>query len=356
MQLLILDTKLEAVAYLDTYESLIWAERYYECGDFEIYTTANKKALGMLKQDNYLWSRDSEHSMIIEEIQLKSNVEDGDELIVTGRSLESMLDRRIVWLQTILSGNFQDAIEKLLNENIISPSITERKIDNFIFERTDDPAITSLTVDAQFTGDNLYDVIHGLCKSKSVGFKITLGEDRLFRFKLYCGQDRSYDQLKNPYVVFSSKFDNIINSNYIESKKAFKTVTLVAGEGEGSDRKSVSVEIETGGGSGLNRRELFTDARDISTTVDGTTLSTAEYNAQLTQRGKEDLAQNEIIKSFEGEVETTRMFQYGVDFFKGDIVHVMDDYGNESKSRVIEVVRSEDENSIDIYPTFATVE
>lgn len=356
MQLLILDTDVRAVAYLDTFGSLIWTERYWECGDFEIYTTASKKALDLLRQDYYIWSRDSDHTMIIEEIQLTSNVEDGDELIVTGRSLESILSRRIVWSQTILSGNFQDAIEKLLNENIISPVITDRKIENFIFERSDDPLITSLTIDAQFTGDDLYEVVCSLCKSKNIGFSIKMTEDGLFKFKLYAGQDRSYDQITNPYVVFSSKFDNIINSNYLESKKAFKTVTLVAGEGEGSNRKTVSVPIESGAGSGLNRREMFTDARDISTTVDGESISDAEYRAQLTQRGKEYLAQNVVIKSFEGEMETSRMFEYGVDFFKGDIVHVMDDYGNESKSRVIEVVRSEDENSIDIYPTFATVE
>ena len=356
MQLLILDTQLRAVAYLDTFGSLIWTERYWECGDFEIFTPASKKALDLLRQDYYIWSRDSDHTMIIEEIQLTSNVEDGDELIVTGRSLESILGRRIVWSQTVLSGNFQDEIEKLLNENIISPVISDRRIDNFIFERSTDPQITSLTIDAQFTGDDLYEVVCSLCKSKNVGFSIKLTEDGLFKFKLYAGQDRSYDQIANPYVVFSSKFDNIINSNYLESKKAFKTVTLVAGEGEGSNRKTVSVPIESGAGSGLDRREMFTDARDISTTVDGSILSDDEYNAQLMQRGKEYLSKNVVIKSFEGEVETSRLFQYGVDFFKGDLVHVVDDYGNESKSRVIEVVRSEDVNSVDIYPTFATVE
>ncbi len=53
-----------------------------------------------------------------------------------------------------------------------------------------------------------------------------------FVFELYAGFDRSYDQTENPYVIFSPKFENIINSNYIESKASLKTVTLVGGEGE----------------------------------------------------------------------------------------------------------------------------
>ena len=34
------------------------------------------------------------------------------------------------------------------------------------------------------------------------------------------------------YVIFSPKFENVINTNYLESKKTLKTVTLVAGEGQ----------------------------------------------------------------------------------------------------------------------------
>ena len=49
--------------------------------------------------------------------------------------------------------------KKLLDENIINPSDTSRKVEGLIFEASTDPAITGLTVDAQFTGDNLYDAI-----------------------------------------------------------------------------------------------------------------------------------------------------------------------------------------------------
>lgn len=120
-----------------------------------------------------------------------------------------------------------------------------------------------MKLEAQYTGDNLYDVIQKICEEQGIGFKITLNDEKQFVFELYAGSDRSYDQTENPYVIFSPKFENIINSNYIESKASLKTVTLVGGEGEGADRRYTTV----GGGSGLNRRELFTDARDISSNV-----------------------------------------------------------------------------------------
>lgn len=355
MEFLILDENLNASSVLDTYESILWTDRYNKCGDFEIYTSMSDTVLSRIKQDYYIWTRDSEHVMIVEDIQITSDAEDGNNLIVVGRSLESVLDRRIIWKQTVLSGNFQNGIKKLLDENVISPTDESRKINNFIFVESTDPAVTSLTLEAQFTGDNLYETICDLCASNDIGFKITLTDDGKFAFQLYAGADRTYDQLVNPHVVFSPSFENIINSNYLESKKSLKTVTLVAGEGEGSDRKTKEVAISSGGGSGLGRRELYTDARDISSTTDNGTLTEAEYNSQLEQRGKEKLADNTVTKTFEGEMETSKMFVYGEDFFMGDMVQIVNEFGIEAKARVVEMIHSQDENGIDFYPTFETI-
>lgn len=236
-----------------------------------------------------------------------------------------------------------------MNENIISPEDSNRRISNFIFEVSTDPAITELTIDSQYTGDNLYDVVNKICSERAIGFKITLNDKKQFVFKLYAGTDRSYDQDVNPYVVFSPNFENIINSNYIESKTTLKNVTLIGGEGEGSVRKYTTV----GSGIGLNRRELFTDARDISSDIgDGVTLTEAEYMALLQQRGKEKLAENTDMTSFEGQVETTIMFKYGEDFFNGDVVQIANEYGHETQARIVEIVMSEDKEGLSVYPTF----
>lgn len=352
MDLLVLDTNLQAVAIVDTYKSVIWTDRYQTPGDFELYMSMSPDLLAFIKQDYYLLNRDSEHVMIVEYLRIDSDAENGNHLTATGRSLESILDRRVIWGQKNLNGNLQNGIRTLLNECIINPSDPDRKIANFIFKESTDPRVTALTIDAQYTGDNLLAVIETLCAENDIGFKVTLNDSNQFVFELYAGADRTYDQVERPYIVFSPKFENIINSNYIESKQPMKNVTLVGGEGEGAARRYTRV----GTVAGMERREMFTDARDISSDIgEDQTLSDDAYIALLRQRGKEDLAENTDILSFEGQIETTLMFKYGEDFFSGDIVQIANEYGHEGKVRVMELVMSEDENGISVYPTFSTL-
>lgn len=353
MELCVLNTEREAVSIVDVYESMIWTDRFYKCGDFELYTTMNSEIRNKLKKNYYLTNSDSEHAMIVEDFVIKSDAEDGNYITITGESLEAILKRRIVWGLRVITGNFQNGIETLLNENVISPSDSKRKIDNFIFKKSDDTQITSLTIDTQFTGDNLYEAIQSMCEEKGVGFKITFDENKNFVFELYAGIDRSYEQTEVPYVVFSPNFENLINSNYTESNSTLKNVTLIGGEGEGSERRYASTGDTSV--SGLDRRELFTDARDISSDVDGETISDSEYTALLVQRGKEKLAENTQTMAFEGETETTLMYRYGEHFYNGDIVQIEDSYGNSAKVRVVEIVMSDDTNSTSIYPTFTTL-
>lgn len=352
MELLVLNTNYESIAVLDTYESLIWTDRYNSYGDFEIFFAMDESFLTFLKEDNYLWLKDSEHVMIIEDIKIDADTEDGNRLIVTGRSLESILERRIIWGQRVFKGNLQNAIQTMLSECIISPTIADRRIPNFRFVASTDPKITSLTIDNQYTGDDLYTVIKGLCEENNIGFKIVLTDDNWFEFSLYAGVDRSYDQTENPYVVFSPNFENIINSNYFSSKASYRNVTLVAGEGEGASRKTTVV----GSGTGLGRREVFTDARDISSDVgDGVTLSDAEYYAQLRTKGLKTLADCPIATAFEGEVEVTRLFKYGEDFYIGDIVQIANEYGNEGSAYISELIISRSQEGLSVYPTFKTI-
>lgn len=351
MELFVLNADFESIAVIDTYESMIWTDRYNAYGDFEIYFAMDESLLEYIKEDYYLWLKESDHSMIIEDIKIDADTEEGNRLIVTGRSLESILERRIIWGQRVFSGNLQNAIQTMLNENIISPSVADRKIANFIFVPSTDSKITSLTIDNQYTGDDLYTVIKGLCEENNIGFKIVLTDDNQFAFSLYAGADRSYDQTENPYVVFSPNFENIINSNYFSSKAGYRNVTLVAGEGEGASRKTTVV----GSASGLDRRELFTDARDISSDTEDGTLSDAEYIAQLRTKGLKNLADHMITTAFEGEVEVTRLFKYGEDFFIGDIVQIANEYGNENSAYISELIISNSDEGLSIYPTFKTI-
>jgi len=358
MELYILNQEFQVLTVIDAFESFIWTDRYNAYGDFELYLAVQSDILEYANQDFYLYYPQSERLMFIEQRTISTDTESGRHLTISGRSLESILDRRIVWTQTILTGNVQNAVQRLLNDNIINPANTDRKISNFIFEASTDPTVTSLKItSAQFTGTSLYEAIKSLCDNQNLGFKVVLNNSNQFVFSLYMGVDRSYSQDDNSYVIFSPDFDNITNSNYLESNKVLKNIALIAGEDEGLDRRTAAIStVGPGEASGLLRRELFVDARDISSNQgSGEELTDEEYISLLEQRGYEKMVDYVFVKSFEGDVDSERMFVYGEDFFLGDVVQIVNEFGIEATTRIAELIFSSNNEGNTIVPTFNIV-
>ena len=129
---------------------------------------------------------------------------------------------------------------------------------------------------------------------------------------------------------------------------------MITGEGEGSDKKKAVAECSNGAGSGLNRREMHTDASGISQTDGENTISDEAYTALLQRQGIDELAQNTRTESFEGEVSSGRTYTYGTDYFMGDIVQNVNEFNIEATSRVTEYIMSQDESGIERYPTFTS--
>ena len=365
MELWLLDKKLQSVKVIDVYESFIWTDRYNEYGDTEIYIPINLININDFQKEYYLWNSESEHVMILESFSIASELEEGVCFAALGRSLESLLDRRVVWKKTSFTDNYnlQNGIKKLLDDNIINPTIAARKIDNFIFEVSDDPRITGLTFEAQYFGESLYTIIHNLCVEYEIGFKITLNMMGQFVFKLYKGADRSYKQTVNPYVIFSPKFDNLMSSNYIDSLQTFKNVALVAGESiddpENEDEtiRETYVVNTASDVTGISRREVYVDASGVSRDMDSDTkLTEAQYQAHLRQKGIDALIENCEIKAFEGEINDRVMYKYGQDYFLGDIVQIANEYGHEGQAYVSEFIMSYDRQGSSVYPTFINIQ
>ena len=462
----VLNTDFQIMGLIDTYESFIWTDRFYSYGEFELYTAFDYDLIQLCKQNYYVWIKQSEHMMIIEGVEIESDADTGNKLKITGRSLECMIDRRIVWQQMTIAANttFQNAVKRLMDDAFFYPQpysgsysasnrtrrrnasqlalANKRILKNLVFELSTDPYILGLKVDkVEYTGDNLYDIFTKMFEDaqNTVGYKITVKDNQYivtydvsmksgktyyelingvytvttdtsfrnnktyyefvahaFVFQLYTGVDRSYAQQeyvktedlsrnpektyyilqdnqyvewvpasastdftkgvtyyehrgKYPYVIFSPQFDNVINSNYIDNLNMMKNVTLVAGEGEGTARRTIIV----GESEDLIRREIFTDARDMRLEDYGN--NAAKYNDALKKRGLANLTEFSRITSYEGKVESTRQFVYGEDFFLGDIIQMANEYGIEGNARVVEWVLSDSADGIEMYPTFDAV-
>jgi hypothetical protein len=355
MNITVYNSSLVAIGLIDTFDSLLWVDKYMDIGSFELYLKMNDINFSLLQPDSFLSIPYSSVYMIIETIEIKTDIESGDKLIITGRPIVSILDRRIIWAQTNPTGNFQTAIQTLLNENVISATDTDRRITNFAFLTSTDPIITAASiVREQFYGENLLEAIQELCYARSFGFRVTVIAG-VMTFDIYNGTNRSFSQTTNSQVVFSPAFDNLLESDYVASMSGKKTVTLVAGEGVGSNMKTISVASSDGAKTGISRREMFTDAKDTSSTTSGGTLTTQQYNDLLTEKGQIDLADKVDISSFGADVDATVNFIYGTHFFLGDIVQAQNEYGLEGSMRVSEVTISEDITGFRMFPTFIMV-
>ena len=348
------DFNLEGI--IDEYVSIIWRPSYSEVGDFEIYLGATKKAINLLKENRYV-VRSSDISvdngvttyekvMIIKNIQLITDVENGDFLCVTGRELKFLLHQRIVWKQTNLTGKAENAIRRLVNENAITPTDNNRIIPNLALGVS---AGLTETIDKQVTGAYLDNAITDICIAYNYGWDIFITNNKLV-FVVYAGLDRSYEQTERPYVVFSDDFENLYNTDYQLFTEEYANTTLIGGEGEGLDRVYTTVNNSN---SGLNRYETFTDARDISSNK-GTEdeVDSATYLKLLLERGRENLASLAYTEGFSGEILSDVAFKYGEDFFIGDTVTVINQYGIQKNVRVLSAIESEDESGVKLLPQF----
>ena len=353
----VLDQSFNLVGVVDDYISVIWRPAYYDIGDFELYIDASTEAVALLKEDYYL-VRDTDiiadeannvtytSVMVIKNIKLTTDIEDGDHLIYTGRELKYMLHRRIVWTQTNLSGTAEAGIRKLVTENAIAPTDTNRVIPNLALGVS---AGLTDKISKQVTGDYLDEAITDICKAYNYGWEVYIYNSTMVLI-VYKGVNRSYSQSDNAYVVFNDDFDNILNSEYERNGENYANCALIGGEGEGAARIYTTINNEA---SGLNRYEVFADARDISQNKDSeNTIPLSDYLGLLDERGREKLATLSITEGFSGEVLTEGTYTYGMDFYLGDTVTLINRYGISKDVMVLSAIESVDDTGTKLIPQF----
>lgn len=252
----VLNGDLQIIAMIDNYTSLIWANRYIENGDCELYIEATVENLNLLKKGNYLKRPDDDMVCRIEKVELDTSAEDGNFIIVTGFDVKKILHQRVIWNMISVDGNVEDYIRQIISENVSSPNQSSRYITNasgvpnfFLGNR----AGFSEVITEQVSYKNVEEKLQEICTKYGWGFKIIVDVGN-FYFVLYKGTDRSNS------VIFSSDYENIISTKYIDDKSNYCNVALIGGAGEGSNRaRNVSGYAE-----GMDRYETFVDAKDIS--------------------------------------------------------------------------------------------
>ena len=347
MVLYVLNSQLDRIGILDQYQSFIWTPRFQTAGDFELLAPANANSVELLQRDNLIMREDDpDHAMFIEEVHIQTNEESGHTIKVKGRDLKSILYRRIIWKQTVLNGTLAEGIATLLDENVVDPEDDTRAVDGFTIG---DLSVGTDDLTVQYTCDNLGNTIDALCASYGVGYDVNIDlSDKSMTFSLYKGEDRSYDQSENPYVVFSPEYENLVSTTYQENTKKFYNVANVGGEGEGDERKfAVAGDASM---SGLDRYELYVDKKSVSSNRGE--ITEEEYYELLKQAGEDKLAKSQVTQAYEGSVQSIGQFRLGVDFLLGDIVEVVNEFGMEGRCRISAIIDCLDQTGRHIIPTF----
>jgi len=158
-----------------------------------------------------------------------------------------------------------------------------------------------------------------------------------FVFKVLEGRDLTVNQSILPPAIFSPEFNTLGQLSYSESELNFKNYAIVAGQGEGADRRIVTVGTATG----FDRHTLFVDARDVpEQTEDETPMPrpVADIENDLRIRGQQKLTEYEQEVYLEGQALQTKNLQYERDYDLGDIITLQNrEWGITRDARITEV-------------------
>lgn len=378
MELMTLNAGFHPVKPVENYNSLLWTERYSVAGDCQIVTSDIRRMLQLLPLESYLGIRESPVPMIVESHKISKAKGRAPELTITGRSFETVLERRgsaltlptdtpvtEPWRITADIYKSSDAAYKLIrriigDDNVrsdlapVDPVVEEDAIPEINLPLpTDYSTENSTTYDIR-SGD-LYGVAIELIRANNHGLRSIrpspYGDKITTDIEIYNGANLTGEGPNGDpanVVVFDAKFDQFDDATYLLSMQGSANVAYVFGP-NGS-----TIQLKNAGPppSGLARRVLQVDESSNAA------LSTEELRQN---KGLVELYKNNAIAIFDGEVA----FQVAEKFNKplaqggyglGDIIKLNGEYGLSRTVRVSEFIRSEDPSGSKAYPAFQVVD
>ncbi len=277
----------ELIDMIYSYESFEHTRKFADCGEFSLKLN-NFNDINILSPNNIILLDNIPY--IIENVHRYKNANKTIETEITGRSLKSILDRRVVTNFTLSTNiTYEQQIYKLIQDNCISPIDNNRKID-FIKNSTLKNINLRPNQEIVFENKYLLDLIIEICKLCDLGFDMKyLPEEKQMIFEVLQGNNLTND------VVFSEQFNNIADLEIYNQTKDYKNICYY--------KYNENINV-IGTGTGINRREHIVSG-DMSEAI-----------KQLEDRKE--------VLSIECSVLSNEQFRYKLDWNLGDIVLIED--------------------------------
>lgn len=319
---------------IKTYDFVQYTDVFNGVGDFTMSIPYTEEAFPFLVRGNYILF--DEEDMGIIEYRNKS-IDNESIVVVKGHMLNKMLNYRTFEKTYVKKGKIKTICDSIVTSKFISPSDVRRRIP-FISLSDKTLKSDSQTITFQKTGGEVGSGISELLATKYYGYKlkpIISNYDELLEkptniqsmeFEVLEPTDRTQENKEGlTPVTFSLELNNLQRLEYTEDASEYCSIAYVAGEGEDNNR----YVIETGDldASGLDRIELYVDARDLGRedVESGQVLTEEEYNQVLKTRGDSRLEDRKVFESFAGQIVDGELsYTYRKDFFNGDFVTLVD--------------------------------
>lgn len=274
MELYVLDSLLRRTAVIDSFVSCVWTERYNDVGDLTLNIHSTLGNRNLLPTGTLLAMNRSKRVMIVETVEDKSNSDGSQTLVVTGSSLEIVMDDRVArdsisgttaepkWVITGLPAAIARQVFKtVMVDGALDPAdiLPFYTVGNMYPVDTLPEPSGSVTVSMDI--QSLLSALKTICQTYDLGFRITRnGDNSQLFFNVYSGNDRTSSQTLFPAVVFAPVLDNLLNSSYLTSQKQYKNMAYVYCPDGSAKVYNTAIDPAT---SGFSRHVLYVNATDI---------------------------------------------------------------------------------------------
>lgn len=340
----LLNSSFQIQAVYDDYESSYYTRSLYKPGKFEIRINYNKTNASLFARDLFvLFGGDNRRLGIINSVTkaLGKNGKIDQVVTVSGYELRNVFERRIVIPPAgqeayVDSGVAETVIKDFLANQCIGSGTASRNF-TFLTLATDSARGSNCEISARLknVGSTLWD----LAEMVDMGISITTPTSgSVATVDVIPGVDRRSSQSTNPRAIFSVSSDTAGTATISDTDAKYKNLVYAAGQGVGSTRNILTVYSGTEP-TGLSRREMYLDARDI------------EADADITLRANNKLLEYGQTVALDAEALQYSALQLGTDYDLGDLC-TCEALGVTSDVRITSVMESWANNKYEINLTF----
>lgn len=350
---------------IENWSSLIWTERYSSYGDFTLTTYDIETAYNAVNIGDLVGITTSQYLMVCEDKKITADDDGNLTLTITGRSAETVMEKRVARLAgassdsnwTITDTKPIAASIELVTQVIVNGDIDANDvIPNFLFtSNITEPSGSEITLIV--SDEDLATAVRDVLTTYGYGLlpyiEVISGVTYLL-VQVIEGVDHTVGQTSNPVVIFDVSNGDLADPSYLFSNQTFYNVAYVYSPA--GMREVLAAGLSTAP-SGWDRRVLYVDASDIATTDDsGNPVDPTVIDAAMDQRGAEALADATATFVFDGTInENSISYVAGVDYYLGDHVTLVPEFGPLQTMQVTEIIRTQDNTGKHTYPTLVAI-